>query len=92
MIDHFGWFQMPHMYICKCSPCYECIVVHSVIVGIVGWTKPDPIYKGGSTMGIPTHCHLVTLDKYSPRFSEGEILHKEGISMTLGGLRQRVER
>jgi len=31
MIDHFGWFQMPPMYICRCStPCYQYIVVHSI--------------------------------------------------------------
>jgi hypothetical protein len=36
MIDHFGWFQMPPMYICRCStPCYQYIVVHSIVIIII---------------------------------------------------------
>jgi hypothetical protein len=90
MIDHFVWFQMPCMYICRCfTPCYQYIVVHYVIIEIVGWTNPKQYTKVGQLW---EYLPIVTLDRYSPRFSEGEILHKGGISMTLGGLRKKVER
>jgi hypothetical protein len=47
-----------------------------VITQIVGWEKPDPIHKMVRTReSLP----IVTLDKPSPRFREGEILHKGGI-------------
>ena len=34
------------------------IGAYPVIAWIIGWAKPDPIFKGETTMGIPTHCHL----------------------------------